>query len=146
MRPAEMVRWMLLHPEGEASIIVVVVDDNEDDELAALFATEDSVPSDRFGGLWGSGRREGFWLVALHLIEYGGGIERQWFTDNIDRPLLETILDVPHLVALVPQELAGDAETLDDILPRLGGALIFEVSDRSPQVARILAERSDDAD
>jgi hypothetical protein len=108
--------------------------------------TEDSVPSDRFGGLWGSGQRDGFWLVALHLIEYGGGIERQWFTDNIDRPLLETILDVPHLVALVPRELAGDAETLEDVLPRLGGAVIFEVADRSPQVAQILAERNDDAD
>jgi hypothetical protein len=57
-----------------------------------------------------------------------------------------TILDVPHLVALVPQELANEAETLEDVLARLGGAVIFEVADRSPQLAQILAERNDDAD
>jgi hypothetical protein len=134
---------MILHPEGEQSIVVVVVDDSDDDELAAVFASDNIVPTDRFGGIWGSGQRDGYWLVALALIERGGGLERQWVTDTVNRRLLETIVNVPHLVALMPAEIAGDAQTVEAIVPRLGGALIFEVEHHSPQVARILAERDD---
>jgi hypothetical protein len=144
VEPVEMVRWMILHPPGEPSIIIVVVDDSDDDELAALFANENMFPSDRFGGLWGSGQRDGYWLIGLHLIELGGGLERQWFTGNIRRPLLETILDVPHLVSLMPAELAGYAHTVEDVIPRLGGALSIDVEHRSSPVAKVLAERDDD--
>jgi hypothetical protein len=45
-----MVRWMQLHPEDQPTIIVAVIDDSEDDQMAAVFATEDTVPSARFAG------------------------------------------------------------------------------------------------
>lgn len=135
---------MLWLREGEPSIIIVVVDDSADDELTAIFAREDHVPSASFGGVWGSGQADGCWLVVFHLVELGGGVERQWFTSNIHRPLLEAVLDVPHLVAIVPEEIAGDATTAEEIAPRFGGALILEVDTTSPQVAEILAERDDD--
>jgi hypothetical protein len=77
-------------------------------------------------------------------MERGDGIEREFFTDNIHRALLEAILDVPHLVAILPSELAGNAKTLADVKPRLGGSLIAEVQERSPQVERVLVEHSDD--
>jgi hypothetical protein len=139
-----MTRWMLWLREGEPSIIIVVVDDSADDELTAIFAREDHVPSASFGGVWGNGQADGHWLVAFQLVEIGGGVERQWFTSNIHRPLLEAVLDVPHLVAIVPEEIAGDAMTAEEIAPRFGGALILEVNTASPQVAEILAERDDD--
>jgi hypothetical protein len=135
---------MLLHPEDQRTIIVEVIDDSEDDQMAAVFATEDTVSSARFDGLWGSDRREGCWLIELRLRERGGGIERQWFTDNLHRELLEAILDVPHYVAVMPEELAAGAQTGEEILQRLAGALIFEVEDRSPLVAQVLAERDAD--
>lgn len=144
MKPAELTRWMLWLREDEPSIIILVVDDSDDDELTAIIAREDHVPSPNFGGVWGSGEAEGHWLVAFHLIQLGGGVERQWFTDNIHRPLLEAVLDLPHLVAIVPEEIAGEAKTAEELAPRFGGALILEVEDHSPQVAQILAERGED--
>lgn len=144
MKPTELIRWMLLPRNAGPSIIILVVDDSEDDELTAILAREDGVPSLNFGGVWGSGQADGNWLVGFHLIQLGGGVERQWFTDNIHRPLLKAVLDVPHLVAIVPEEIAGEAKTAEEIIPRFGGALILEVDDHSPQVAEILAERGDD--
>lgn len=55
--------------------------------------------------------------MTFHLIQLGGGVERHWFTDNIHRPLLEAVLDVPHLGAIVPEEIAGDAESPEEIAP-----------------------------
>jgi hypothetical protein len=46
-------------------------------------------------------------------------------------PLLETAADIPHYVAILPAELAGEATDLEDLAPRLGGELIVEVEDRS---------------
>ena len=130
----------------EQPIIILVVDDADDDELAAIVVQEDMFPSERFGGVWGSGEREGNWLVAFQLIELGAGetgFTRQYFTDNIHRELLEAVLNVPHVVAIMPREIAGDATTAADVAPRLGGALLVEIEYRSPQVDRILAERDD---
>lgn len=130
-------------PSSDAMIIILVVDDSGDDELAGVIARENIVPSEHFGGVWGTGERDGYWLVAFQLVELGDGVERQFFTDNIHRELLEAVLDVPHLVAILPRELAGDADTAEDVAPRLGGSLIVEVQDRSPQVERVLAARDD---
>ena len=130
-------------PESDAMMIILVVDDAEDDELAAIVARENMVPADHFGGVWGAGERDGYWLVGFHLIELGGGAERRFFTDSIHRELLDAVLDVPHLVAIMPREIAGDAHSAEDVAPRLGGALIVEVQDRSPQVERVRAERDD---
>lgn len=140
---AEIERWAPLHPPGQPSIVVLVIDDSVDDEVTHAVAEEGVVPSERFGGVWGNGQRYGNWLVGFMPIELGGGLERQWFTDNIHRELLEAVLEVPHLVALLPAELAGDFKTGDDLLPRLGGALFVQVDERSPQVAKILAESDD---
>jgi hypothetical protein len=144
MEPIEIVRWMVWPREDEPSIVILVVEDVNDDELTSVLAREDHVPSPNFGGVWGSGQQDGYWLVAFHLVELGGGIERRWYTSNIHRPLLEAVLEVPHLVAIVPSEIAGDARTAEEIAPRFGGALILEVVTRSPQVAEILAQRDDD--
>jgi hypothetical protein len=139
-----MVRWALfLLPGRDENIIVVVVDDSDDDELAGVVAREELVPSPRFSGLWGTGQRDGNWLIGFYLTQLGGGVKRQWFTDNIHRPLLEAILEVPHLVAIMPTEIAGEATTLDAMLPRLGGAVILRVQHESPEVAQVLAERED---
>lgn len=135
---------MLWEREGEdPSILILVVDDSEDHELTAIIAKEDHVPSPNFGGVWGSGQKDGYWLVAFQLIQLGGGVERQWFTSNIHRPLLEAVLDVPHLVAIMPKEIAGNAKSPEEIAPRFGGALILEVDTESPHVAEILTERDD---
>jgi hypothetical protein len=134
---------MLMALPEIGQIIVLVIDDRDDDELASVIARENLVPSDNFGGLWGSGERDGYWLVAFQLIQLGGGVERKWFTDNIHRPLLEAILDVPHYVSIMPKEIAGDAGTANAIVPRLGGSLMVQVDHRSPQVAEVLAERND---
>lgn len=79
------------------------------------------------------------WLIELDAA--ADGVERTWVTDNLHRPLLEAILTVPHMVALLPLEFAKDLAGLDDLLPRLGGALMILVEDRSPQVAAVLAAR-----
>lgn len=135
---------MLFSPSEEPGLIMLVIDDSEDDEITAQIASEEIVPSPNFGGVWGTGQRDGVWLIAFQLIELGGGLERQWFTDNMNRELLEAVLTVPHYVALMPSEVAGDARTVEDVLPRLGGSMIVQVDDRSPQVERVLAERDDD--
>jgi hypothetical protein len=142
--PQEMVDYMIFWPQNELSIIVVVVDDSQDDQLISVFARENGRPSENFSGLWGSAERDGYYLVAFKLIELGGRLERTWVTDNIHRELLEAILDVPHHVALVSQEIAAGKRTLDEILPRLEAALFVRVEDRSPQVAEVLAARGDD--
>jgi hypothetical protein len=141
--PQEVERSMLFTRQDEPSVIVLVVDDSADDEITARVASEGNVPSEHFGGVWGTGQRGGCWLLAFQLVELGGGVERQWFTDNIYRELLEAILEVPHYVALMPSEIAGDARTREDVLRRLGGALFVQVDHRSPQVERVLTERSD---
>lgn len=134
----------MIWPRDDApSILILVVDDQDDDELTATIAKEKTVPSPNFGGLWRSGERAGNWLIIFRLIERGGGLERVWVTDNIHRPLLEGILEVPHLVAILPKEIAGDASTAEEIAPRLGGSMILEVEHRSEPVAKILAERDD---
>jgi hypothetical protein len=145
IKPQEMSRWMLQpRDDQQPSLIILVVDDSDDDELVGVIAREDHVPSPNFGGVWGNGQAEGHWLVAFHLIQLGGGVERQWFTSNIHRPLLEAVLEVPHLVAILPKEIAGDAKTAEEIIPRLGSALILEIDDYSPQVAQVLVERGED--
>lgn len=65
-------------------------------------------------------------------------------TVNIHRELLEAILDVPHLVAIMPEEIAGEANEAEAVILRLGGALMIEVQHRSAQVAQVLAERGAD--
>ena len=142
--PREVERWMLMaDPDSDAWMIVLVVDDSDDDEIASIVAREDHVPAEHFGGVWGAGQRDGYWLIGFHLIELGGGVERQYFTDNIHRELLDAILDVPHLVAVLPAEFAGDANTGEDLAPRLGAALIVECQDHSPQVAKVRDQRDD---
>lgn len=84
-------------PESDAMMIILVVDDQDDDELAAIVARENMVPADNFGGVWGTGQRDGYWLVAFQLIELGGGAERRFFTGNVHPELLDAVLDVPHL-------------------------------------------------
>lgn len=143
----EMDRWMLIdRPENE-SVIVLVVDDEDDDEITAAAAAENRVPSHRFGGVWGTSAKDGNWVVGFRLTELGAGdsgLERIYWTDNLHRELLEAIVEVPHLVALLPRELAGDPRALEDLIPRLGGAIHVLVDDRSPQVERVLAEAPED--
>ncbi len=138
--PLETVRWMGLAPPDALPIIVLVVDDRDDDELVAIIARERQVPSPRFGGVWGAGRHDGQRVVALQLSELGGDFERQWFTRDIRRELLEMILVVPHLVAIMPHEVAGDANTVETVLPRLEGSLLVQVVDGSPPVAEVLEQ------
>jgi hypothetical protein len=142
--PQEMVRWMWLGPPGKPEIIVIVVDDHDDDELVSRIASEGNVPSEHFGGVWGAGQRDGNWVVGFHLIELGGGLERRWLTDNIHRELLDAVLKVPHYVAVMPSEIAADAKTVEEVVPRFGSCLFVEVDDRSRQVERVLATRRDD--
>lgn len=85
--------------------------------------------------MWGTGQRDGSWLIGFHLIELGGGLERRWFTDNIYRELLEAVVKVPHYVAVMPGEIAGDAATIEELIPRFGSCLFVEVQDSSVPVA-----------
>jgi hypothetical protein len=144
MKPKEMNRWMLWNLAPEPSLLILVVDDSHDNELTAAIAREDIVPSSNFGGVWGTGQMDGNWLIAFRLIELGGGLDREWFTSNIHRSLLEAVVEVPHLVAIVPKEIAGDATTAESIALRLGGSMVVQVDDRSEAVAEVLAERDDD--
>lgn len=121
-------------------IIVLVVEDRDDDELVAVIARERLVPSAAFTGVWGAGKRGGRPIVALQLSELGGDMERRWFTQDIRRELLEMIVVVPHLVAIMPREVAGDANTAEAVIPRLAGSLVIQVDDRSPQVVQTLQD------
>jgi hypothetical protein len=135
---------VFVRPNNDPSIIVIVIDDSADDDVASIVAREDRVPSPRFGGAWGATDSDGDQLITFRLVELAGGIERVWYTSQIDWMLLDAILEVPHLVAVMPEEIAGDATTVGDMLPRLGGSLMLEVPDASPQVAQVRAERQDD--
>lgn len=139
----ELVRWAIIRIPEHPDIIVLVVDDSEDDEITHLIAAGAEATSGRFGGVWGSGQQNGNWIVAFQLIELGGGragISRRWYTSNVYRELLDAILDVPHLVAILPAEIAGDATTAEDMVQRLAGSLLVGVAHRSPQVTHVLAE------
>lgn len=136
----EMLRWMGLAAPDELPIIVLVVEDRDDDELVAIIARERHVPSPHFRGVWGAGRHDGQRIVALQLIDLNGGTERRWFTRDIRRELLQMILVVPHLVAIMPREMAGDANTAETVLPRLAGSLLAQVDEGSPPVAEVLAQ------
>lgn len=140
----EVDRWMLMGtPDGGQMMVILVVDDSDDDALTAAIAREGMVPADHFSGLWGTGERDGAYLIGFRLIEHGGGIEREFFTGNIHRELLDAILVVPHLVAIMPREIAGDTNDPEGIAHRLGAAMIVEVQHRSPQVGKVRAERDD---
>lgn len=74
------------------------------------------------------------------LIEYGGGVERRISWANPPDELLDLVVSESHLVAVLPQELAGSlSDELD--LERLGGSLIVEVAERSPAVEPVRAMR-----
>jgi hypothetical protein len=141
MKSKEIVRWMPWGRAPEPSILIRVVDDTDDDELTAAIAGENIVPSSSFGGVWGTGQRDDYWLIAFRLVQLGGGLDREWFTSNIHRPLLEAIVEVP---TWSPEEIAGDAKTPESIALRFGGSMIVQVDDRSDAVAEVLAERDDD--
>lgn len=138
--PLEIVRWMGMTPRDAPPIIVLVVEDRDDDELVSIIARERLVPSAGFGGVWGAGRRGGQPVVALQLSELGGDMERRWFTQDIRRELLEMIIVTPHLVAIMPHEVAGVANTLEAVIPRLAGSLVIQIDDRSPQVVQALED------
>ena len=138
--PLEIVRWMGMASPDELPIIVLVVDDRDDDELVAIIAQERQVPSPRFGGVWGAGQTDGRPVVALQVSELGGAVERQWFTPDIRRELLEMIVAVPHLVAIMPQEVAGNANTAEAVIPRLRASLMVQVVDGSAPVAEVLEQ------
>jgi hypothetical protein len=72
--PSEIIRWMLLAPAEQPGIIILVVDDSEDDEVIARMASEDLVPSPNFGGVWGTGQRDGVCCSHFQLIELVGEV------------------------------------------------------------------------
>jgi hypothetical protein len=144
---SEVVRWALTETPESEPFIVLVIADEEDDPIVAAVASENEVPSRRFGGLWGSGEKDGNYLVVFRLIERGlrdHAIERNYWTMNLHRELLDAIVDVPHLVGLLPREFAGELRSLEDLLPRLGAALFVLVEDHSPQVQHVLDVRTID--
>jgi hypothetical protein len=79
----------------------------------------------------------------LRVFALDGGLERLFITDDVPRDLLAAILDVPHLVAIVPQALAiaCAANTATAIAAGAEGSLLIEVQQRSREVARLLAPR-----
>lgn len=127
-------------------VIVLVVDDAHDDELVAAIAAERVVPSERFGGAWRAGVvREGdvqrVWVEFL-LIEYGGGMERSWRWQDPPTALYRIAAARDHLVALLPAEYAGHEEgwaSVKDLVQRLLGALIAEVSEPSDAIRALAA-------
>ena len=134
----EIVRWMVLRsPEGPP-LIVVVVDDEEDDALAGAIAREGSVPAEHFAATWATSLVDGMRVVDLRLVALDGPMERLFFTDSIDRELIAVILDPDHLVAILPLELAGEASTAKDVVPRLGGSMIVGVEHRAPELTGLL--------
>jgi hypothetical protein len=135
--------WGILKRSAR-DVIVLVVDDSDDDVLVHLQASENAVPSPRFGGIWLAGQEDEHWTVVFRLVELGAGsqgIDRRWSTPYFDETLLSTILVVPHLVAILSGELADNARTLEAILPRLQAALYVEVEQQAPSIATVLAER-----
>jgi hypothetical protein len=138
---ARLAGWMLWPRPDDLPMIIVVVDDGDDRELTAVLGQEEQWPSRRFGCEWGTGRCDGRWLVGLHLFTPGGGFERLLFTDDVDRELLEATLAVPHVVAIMPQAIAGDARAATALAARLSESLVVEVDRPSAHVARLLSPR-----
>jgi hypothetical protein len=128
----------------QPSVIALVVDDSDDDGLASLFAIEQVVPSPRFGGIWRAADGE-YPAVSFQLDEHGAGedsVERRFTIEAAEQALLETIVRVPHYVAIVPWEIAGDASGVF-LLPRLAAALFVEVKHRSPGIEALRQSHSD---
>ena len=112
---ARLARWRLLpHADGLPVIMLVL-----DDDLGVE-------PTRRMRGEWGTGQRDGSWLVGFRLFDAKDEIERLLFTDQADPALLETILDVPHLVV---------------VAPRRGEPVVARVDVRSNPVARLHSPR-----
>jgi hypothetical protein len=140
--PSELAGWSL--PPGDPTLIILVIDDSEDDPFVREIARPD--PDRRSQGQWGSGVRDDHPGLSFHLQERLAaapatmairspppGFDRQWYTRLVSPELLAAVRRVPHRVALMPAEIAGDA-TGDELLSRLGGALIVEVTKSSTQV------------
>lgn len=77
-------------------------------------------------GEWGTGQRNGSWLIGFRLFAPDDDLEQLLLTDDVSESLLEAILDVPHLVVIVP---------------RLGDPVVARVTERSSHVARLLSPR-----
>jgi len=119
-------------------VVILVVDSDDDHELSTVLARGNEV-GERYSGEWGSGQSDGGWLVGFRLFRPSSGFERVLTTDAVHRELVEAILDVPHLVAIVPQAMAGETGTPAAIGARLDDSLVIEVEQRSAHVARLLA-------
>src|SRR3954452_1999227 len=100
------VRCHLIRAAGAPPIIVWIVDDSADDDLTAAFASETTVPSPRFWGVWGAGTDGGADAIAFRLIDRDTHRERTWWFDVFGPPLVGAILDVPHIVVVHPREIA----------------------------------------
>jgi hypothetical protein len=138
---AQIDRWKLSFSPQDLPMIVLVVRDGGDPALAALLASAAGEPSRRFSAEWGTGQRDGRWLLGLRLFNPGDRFERLLITDDVRRELLEAILDVPHHVALVAEPMVGAPGPAGTGDRPLGRSLVVEVRQRSTHVANLLAPR-----
>jgi hypothetical protein len=136
------VRCHLIRAAGTPPIIVWVVDDSADDDLAAAIASETAVPSPRFWGVWGTD--EDGAALAFRLIDRDTHRERSWWLHAFGPPLLGAVLEIPHIVVVLPREI-GDARKLADatsadvvgLLRSLRGGLFVRVTEKSGHVREL---------
>jgi hypothetical protein len=74
------------------------------------------------------------------LTDVEGALERTWWTD-IDRNLLEVAVTVPHLVAIMPREIAGDLDDDEAAIRRMAGSIVVSVEHVSSGVRAFWNER-----
>lgn len=121
MRLQEVVEWSLEASADDPAVIVLKVDDAADTGLAAAL-----VSSRGFAGSWRAGTKDDTPIVSFLLLEDGGpGLERAWWTEQLDATLLEAATRVPHHVRLVSTST--------------GAGLQVEVDHASARVTELLA-------
>jgi hypothetical protein len=113
---------------SDPPLIILVVNDSMDDELVSVIAHATNAPADDFVGAWAA-RLYPAITVRFTLARLSGGFERQWTLDAVNHEIAKAT-SVQHLVAVLPDEIAGDLSRFTD-LSRLGAAVIVSTS-RSP--------------
>lgn len=96
---------------GSGPIIILVIDDSSDADFADVIAAAAGSASDAFTATWTALVDEAGTAVRFHLLRVQTGAERRWLVTDPPADFVEVLRTDPHLVALLPERLAGDPDS-----------------------------------
>jgi hypothetical protein len=138
--------WATLNT-GDDGTLVMLVGDLPRPMRFAGDPTTAAATSDTFGGAWFGARWDGVPVLAFGLVELddAAGAIAAWCVADPPPSLIDAALDVPHVVAVIPSDVAGveafgrDAEAS---VALLAYATMVEASHQAPSLLT-LAESYD---